>query len=85
MSPNVAGTMLRNHVSDLIHASVVLIVVIVSTIYAITSNDHSSNIWIVYGSAIAFAAGRAGAAIARNVGTRSDDPSGHQIGTSDGT
>ena len=64
------------HASDLIHAVLVVFIVTAATVYAVLTNDHSSNIWIVYGSAIAFAAGRAGANIARQfttTGTRRDD------------
>ncbi len=63
----------RNHLSDLIHAALVAFIVISATTYAIVTNDHSSNIWIVYGSAVAFAAGRAGVAVARHTGTRVGD------------
>ena len=64
------------HLSDLIHAILVAFIVSAATLYATLSNDHSSNIWIVYGSAVAFAAGRAGATVARHFtsGTRETDP-----------
>lgn len=44
----------------LVHAGVVVIVLIMATIYAIETGDHSGNVWIVYGSAIGYAAGRSG-------------------------
>lgn len=65
--------MLRNHLSDIIHATLVAFIVIASTVYAIGTSDHSDNIWIVYGSAIAFAAGRAGVSAVRQFNTRSTD------------
>lgn len=49
----------------MIHAGVVVFVCVLATVYSVVTRDHSSNIWIVYGSAIAFAAGRAGAAVAQ--------------------
>lgn len=67
---NQAPTSVRHHIADLIHASVVLFVCLLSTAYATLTHDHSDNIWIVYGSSIAFAAGRAGAAVAQ----RFNDP-----------
>lgn len=68
--------MLRAHASDVIHGAVVIFIVIAATIYASISNDHSDNIWIVYGSGIAFAAGRAGSAVITRqfAGTRASDP-----------
>lgn len=67
--------MLQDHVSDLIHATLVAFITIAATAYAITTKDHSANIWIVYGSAVAFAAGRAGVTAARHFtgGTRKTD------------
>jgi hypothetical protein len=70
--------MLRNHISDLIHAAVVTVIALLATVYAIETTDHSSNIWIVYGSAIAFAAGRAGSVAIRTLGQRSSDQNGQQ-------
>jgi hypothetical protein len=45
---------------DLIHAGVVIAVCIMATVYSVLNHDHSNNVWIVYGSSIAYAAGRAG-------------------------
>lgn len=62
--------------SDLIHGVVVLSVCVMATIYVTIVRDHSNNIWIVYGSSIAYAAGRAGASVASTLigGRRADDP-----------
>lgn len=53
-----------------VHALVVVFVVVASTIYAVLAHDHSSNVWIVYGSAVAYAAGRSGAPVAMNRNSR---------------
>jgi len=45
----------------IVHAVVVVIVIVAATVYASAANDHSANVWIVYGSAIGYAAGRSGA------------------------
>lgn len=62
--------------SDLIHGVVVMGVCIMATVYASITHDHSNNVWIVYGSSIAYAAGRAGASVASTLigGRRTDDP-----------
>lgn len=66
--------MWRRHTNDLIYAITVVSICLMATIYAAVTNDKSDNIWIVYGSAIAFAAGRSGAAIASSMRTeRFDD------------
>lgn len=49
---------LEDHV---VHALVVVLVISVATVYATVTEDHSGNVWIVYGSAIGYAAGRSGA------------------------
>lgn len=63
------------HASDLIHGILVAFICIAATVYAISTRDHSDNIWIVYGSAIAFAAGRAGVSAIRGVTVRAGDES----------
>lgn len=65
--------MIANHISDIIHGGLVAFICIAATIYALVAKDHSDNIWIVYGSAVAFAAGRAGVATARTVKSRVGD------------
>lgn len=62
-----------NHISDMIHAGLVAFIIVAATVYAVVTHDHSDNIWIVYGSAVAFAAGRAGVAATRSLKTRIDD------------
>lgn len=44
----------------IVHAFVVVTVLITATVYALGTRDRSNNIWIVYGSAIGYAAGRSG-------------------------
>lgn len=56
--------------NDVVHAVVVLAITIGATIYAAVTNDHSGNIWIVYGSGIAYAAGRSGAIAANSRAAR---------------
>ena len=65
----------RGQVADGIHGLVVVAVCVMATVYASITKDHSNNIWIVYGSSIAYAAGRSGISVAtslaaerRNVG-----------------
>ncbi|HET7047866.1 MAG TPA: hypothetical protein VFI54_06300 [Solirubrobacteraceae bacterium] len=53
----------------IVHAIVVIIVLITATVYADTTQDRSGNVWIVYGSAIGYAAGRSGS----RSSTRRDD------------
>lgn len=65
---------LSRHLADIIHATVVCFVTTAATVYALVTTDHSGNVWIVYGSAIAFAAGRAGAALATR--SRAGDANG---------
>lgn len=65
---------MQYHVNDIIHAIVVVIVIVTATVYAVATTDHSGNVWIVYGSAIGYAAGRAGPALTRTL--RSTDPGG---------
>lgn len=62
--------------SDLIHGIVVTAVCLMATVYVTITHDHSNNVWIVYGSSIAYAAGRAGASVASTLigGRRADDP-----------
>ena len=56
---NAAPSWAEDHI---VHAMVVVIVIIASTVYAsMVPADHSGNVWIVYGSAIGYAAGRSGA------------------------
>lgn len=45
----------------IVHAMVVVIVIVAATVYAAIGHDRSGNVWIVYGSAIGYAAGRSGA------------------------
>lgn len=62
------------HVGDLIHALGVAFVTILATCYVLVAHTRDSNIWIIYGSAIAFFAGRAGASYVRHfVGEREGD------------
>jgi hypothetical protein len=39
----------------IIYAIVVIVVLVVATIYALVTGDHSGNIWIVYGTGLGFA------------------------------
>lgn len=56
----------------IIHALVVVIVICAATTYAaLVPADHSGNVWIVYGSAIGYAAGRSGARAPATRRTRS--------------
>lgn len=57
------------HMSDLIHMVGVLFVVVAATVYSLNVGDHSGNVWIVYGSAIAFFAGRSGVSAFRSIST----------------
>lgn len=67
VNPVTAGgmTLFARHASDVIHAGLVVFICTSATVYALVAHDHSDNIWIVYGSAIAFAAGRAGVSATR--------------------
>jgi len=68
-------SVMREHANDLIHAVVVLVITAGATFYAAATNDHSGNIWIVYGSGIAYAAGRSGSIMANQIrGRRATDP-----------
>lgn len=71
MSPGEAMRSIRNSIwaeDHIIHALVVVVVIVAATIYAgMVPADHSGNVWIVYGSAIGYAAGRSGAG--RNIRT----------------
>lgn len=53
-----SSTLAEDHI---VHALVVVIVIVAATLYATLTRDHSANVWIVYGSAIGYAAGRSGA------------------------
>lgn len=71
----------QTYASDLIHGVLVAFIVIAATVYAAIAHDHSDNIWIIYGSAVAFAAGRAGVSAVRNFttsGTRTGDPGNNE-------
>lgn len=59
--------------NDIIHAIVVLVIVIAATVFSAITNDHSGNVWIVYGSGVAYAAGRSGAIAYRTTQGRSTD------------
>lgn len=54
------GNKIADYENDVIMGVVVLLVCVMATVYAIVTTDRSDNIWIIYGSAVAFAAGRAG-------------------------
>lgn len=56
---------MKPHINDMIHATVVVIVVVASVVYALAGHDHSGNVWIVLGSAIGYAAGRSGPSFTR--------------------
>jgi hypothetical protein len=62
--------------SDVIHGVVVVLITLMATVYAIVARDRSNNIWIIYGSGVAYAAGRAGASVASHMmgGRRESDP-----------
>lgn len=76
MSQVTSGRLSRGQIADGIHGVVVILVCLMATIYATVVRDHSNNIWIVYGSSIAYAAGRAGVSVASSLvqGRRVDDP-----------
>lgn len=59
--------------SDLVHGVLVVFICTCATVYAVGTNDHSGNIWIIYSAGIAFAAGRAGAGVYQRSQTRAND------------
>lgn len=61
----------RRFVSEphLVHAVVSILVALMATLYALLGNDHSGNVWIIYGGIAggsSAALGRANPAIARS-------------------
>lgn len=75
----------RGQVSDAIHGVVVVLVCVMATVYATVAQDHSNNIWIIYGSSVAYAAGRAGASVASTMlnGRRPEDAPGPKLTPAD--